>query len=133
MKTRNLVLGFLTAALLIAPAAAIAHAGEDHAVAGDAKGPPHGGTVVDLGDVHAEVEFGTNALNVYFFDAAMKPMPAPASGKLTLASGGKVQKVELVPNGDHLTAPAGSPASGRAARWSRRCAATMGATWRATA
>lgn len=120
-RNRNILKGVLSFLVATTPALAFAHAGEphdakphNHAAGAHEHVAPHGGEVVDLGDLHAEVVFGADALLVYFFTADMTPLPAPKSGKLTLAIGKKVRKGDLTANLDHLAGPFGTPATGRA-------------------
>lgn len=123
----NRLIGIFSIFSMIVPMAALAHGAEphDHGASGahdhdhgsggaHSHESPHGGEVVDIGDIHAEVVFGEGALLVYFYDADMKPIPAPANGKATLAVGKEVKKGELLGNVDHLAGPLGTPAKGKA-------------------
>jgi len=115
---RMVLNGVFSILVAASPAAALAHGGapHDHAAHGAEAhdGSLHGGEHVDLGDVHAEVVFGEHALLVYFYTPDMKPLPAPPSGKATLAVGKSVKKGDLTGNMDHLAGPLGTPASGKA-------------------
>ncbi len=103
------MLGLLASPGWSAPKA-VAHEGHEHAEpaappAAHAHKAPHGGTVQDLGKVHAELVARSDRLAVYLYDAAMAPLSARgASGKAILQiSGRKKQTVALAPvTGDRL-------------------------------
>lgn len=76
---------------------------------------PHGGQVVTIDDVHAEVLFADAGVTVWFFDMAMKPLAPPTDGKLTLTAGKDVKKVDLKMDAktpDRVVATAAVPKDG---------------------
>ena len=69
------------------------HGGEEHH--DQPAAPQHGGQLVSVDDVRAEVLFSDTGVSVWFYDAAMKPLAPPKDGKITLTVGKDVKKVDL--------------------------------------
>lgn len=140
---KRMLRSFVTAAVLSASGAALAHGDEDHGdakpapkkaapaaqAAGAAKAhsagedhdhpSPHGGQVVTVDkDVHAELVFGDTGVKVWFYDANMKPVAPPTDGKLTLVVGKQTQKLTLANQAapapqDYVFAPVALPKDGK--------------------
>ena len=96
MTTRRTALAAF-AALVLAPALALAHA------APGARGP-HGGPMMDLGPYHAELVAKDGELTLHLFDTADRPirLPGAAATAIVLAEG-RQQNVTFTPRSDETS------------------------------
>jgi hypothetical protein len=146
MSMKSVVTSAVTSAVLVAiagSAPAFAHEGKrhpgehareapakakpvpaDHGAEDDHEHPsPHGGIVATVDrETHVEVKLGEKSVDVWFYDAQMKPVALPTDAKATVVVGKDVKKLELAaakkPDGtpdDHLAAEIVLPAEQKVA------------------
>lgn len=99
----------LWAALLLAPATALAH--------GEPPQSMHGGLIQEAHENWIELVVSGTQVKLYVMDEGKKPVPAAqVSGTASVLVGGKIYKVNLVPGaGNSLEGQLPIPASGASA------------------
>ncbi len=89
----------LLAGLILTPVAVSAH---------EARRGPNGGQKVDIGSNHAELVAAGNALRLFLFDGADRPIPAAgATAQAIILAGGRQATITLTPSGENVLTGSG--------------------------